>query len=98
MRYTDVWNDLTEKMGYWVDLQNPYVTYHNEYIETLWWILNHSMIKDCYIKDILYNPILPAAGTGLSSHELNQPGTYRDVSDTTVVAHLRQLPILYQPS
>jgi len=89
MKYTDVWNDLTEKMGYWVDLENPYITYENEYIETLWWIL-----KDFYKKDLLYKgytvqPFSPAAGTGLSSHELNQPGTYQMVKDTTIVAEFR---------
>jgi isoleucyl-tRNA synthetase len=89
MKYTDVWNDLTEKMGYWVDLENPYITYQNEYIETLWFLL-----KDLYKKGLLYKgytiqPYSPAAGTGLSSHELNQPGTYKDVKDTTIVAQFR---------
>ena len=89
MKYTDVWNDLTEKMGYWVDLENPYITYQNEYIETLWFLL-----KDLYKKGLLYKgytiqPYSPAAGTGLSSHELNQPGTYKDVKDTTIVAEFR---------
>lgn len=86
MKYTDVWNDLTTKMGYWVDLENPYVTYENEYIETLWW-----MLKELYKKGLLYKgytiqPYSPAAGTGLSSHELNQPGTYKQVKDTSIVA------------
>lgn len=89
MRYTDVWNDLTEKMGYWVDLQNPYVTYHNEYIETLWWILKSFYDKGLLYKGYTVQPYSPAAGTGLSSHELNQPGTYRDVSDTTIVAQFK---------
>ncbi len=89
MRYTDVWNDLTEKMGYWVDLENPYVTYHNEYIETLWWILQQLYNKGLLYKGYTIQPYSPAAGTGLSSHELNQPGTYRDVSDTTVVAQFK---------
>lgn len=89
MRYTDVWNDLTEKMGYWVDLQKPYVTYHNEYIETLWWILKQFYNKGLLYKGYTIQPYSPAAGTGLSSHELNQPGTYRDVSDTTVVAQFK---------
>ncbi|MEE1945952.1 isoleucine--tRNA ligase [Pedobacter sp. KR3-3] len=89
MRYTDVWNDLTEKMGYWVDLQNPYVTYHNEYIETLWWILKQFYNKGLLYKGYTIQPYSPAAGTGLSSHELNQPGTYRDVSDTTIVAQFK---------
>jgi isoleucyl-tRNA synthetase len=89
MKYTDVWNDLTEKMGYWVDLKDPYITYENEYIETLWWIL-----KDFYKKGLLYKgytiqPYSPAAGTGLSSHELNQPGTYQMLKDTTIVAEFR---------
>ena len=89
MRYTDVWNDLTEKMGYWVDLKNPYVTYQNEYIETLWWILQQLYNKGLLYKGYTIQPYSPAAGTGLSSHELNQPGTYRDVSDTTVVAQFK---------
>ena len=89
MRYTDVWNDLTEKMGYWVDLQHPYVTYHNEYIETLWWILKSFYEKGLLYKGYTIQPYSPAAGTGLSSHELNQPGTYRDVSDTTIVAQFK---------
>ena len=91
MRYTDVWNDLTEKMGYWVDLQTPYVTYHNEYIETLWWILKSFYNKGLLYKGYTVQPYSPAAGTGLSSHELNQPGTYRDVSDTTVVAQFKAI-------
>jgi isoleucyl-tRNA synthetase len=91
MRYTDVWNDLTEKMGYWVDLQSPYVTYHNEYIETLWWILKSFYEKGLLYKGYTVQPYSPAAGTGLSSHELNQPGTYRDVSDTTVVAQFKAI-------
>ncbi|EDM37324.1 isoleucine--tRNA ligase [Pedobacter sp. BAL39] len=86
MKYTDVWNDLTEKMGYWVDLENPYVTYENDYIESLW-----SILKSFYDKGLLYKgytvqPYSPAAGTGLSSHELNQPGTYKMLKDTTVTA------------
>ena len=89
MRYTDVWNDLTEKIGYWVDLNDPYITYEPKYMETVWWLL-----KQLYSKNLLYTgytiqPYSPAAGTGLSSHELNQPGTYRDVSDTTVVAQFK---------
>jgi isoleucyl-tRNA synthetase len=91
MRYTDVWNDLTEKMGYWVDLQTPYVTYHNEYIETLWWILKSFYEKGLLYKGYTVQPYSPAAGTGLSSHELNQPGTYRDVTDTTIVAQFKAL-------
>ncbi|HZH54708.1 MAG TPA: class I tRNA ligase family protein, partial [Sphingobacteriaceae bacterium] len=89
MKYTDVWNDLTEKMGYWVDLDHPYVTYENEYIETLWWILKELYNKNLLYKGYTIQPYSPAAGTGLSSHELNQPGTYRDVKDTTIVAQFR---------
>ena len=91
MKYKDLWDDLTRKMGYWVDLDNPYITFKNEYIETLWFLL-----KDLYNKGLLYKgytiqPFSPAAGTGLSSHELNMPGCYRDVKDTTCVAmfHLK---------
>ena len=91
MRYTDVWNDLTEKMGYWVDLQNPYVTYRNEYIETLWWILKQLYNKGLLYKGYTIQPYSPAAGTGLSSHELNQPGAYREVSDTSIVAQFKAL-------
>lgn len=89
MRYTDVWNDLTEKMGYWVDLENPYVTYHNEYIETLWYLLKKMYDKGLLYKGYTIQPYSPAAGTGLSSHELNQPGTYKMVKDTTVVAQFK---------
>ncbi len=89
MKYTDVWNDLTEKMGYWVDLENPYITYENEYIETLWWILREFYEKGLLYKGYTIQPFSPAAGTGLSSHELNQPGTYRDIKDTTIVAQFR---------
>ncbi|MEN9487018.1 MAG: hypothetical protein RIR56_706, partial [Bacteroidota bacterium] len=86
MRYTDVWNDLTEKIGYWVDLDNPYITYEPKYMETVWWLLKQLYTKDLLYKGYTIQPYSPKAGTGLSSHELNQPGTYRDVSDTTVVA------------
>ena len=91
MKYTDVWNDLTEKMGYWVDLNDPYITYKNEYIETLWWILKELYNKDMLYKGYTVQPYSPKSGTGLSSHELNQPGTYKMVKDTTVVAqfHLK---------
>jgi isoleucyl-tRNA synthetase len=89
MKYTDVWNDLTEKMGYWVDLNNPYVTYQNEYIETLWWILKEFYNKNLLYKGYTVQPYSPAAGTGLSSHELNQPGTYKMLMDTSVVAQFR---------
>ncbi|MGB4774536.1 MAG: class I tRNA ligase family protein, partial [Daejeonella sp.] len=89
MKYTDVWNDLTEKMGYWVDLENPYITYENEYIETLWWILKEFYKKDLLYKGYTVQPYSPAAGTGLSSHELNQPGTYKMLKDTSIVAQFR---------
>ncbi|WP_454803439.1 isoleucine--tRNA ligase [Mucilaginibacter phyllosphaerae] len=89
MRYTDVWNDLTLKMGYWVDLDNPYVTYENEYIESLWWILKQLYDKDLLYKGYTVQPYSPKSGTGLSSHELNQPGTYKMVKDTTIVAQFK---------
>lgn len=89
MRYTDVWNDLTEKIGYWVDLEDPYITYEPKYMETVWWLLKQLYDKSLLYKGYTIQPYSPAAGTGLSSHELNQPGTYRDVSDTTVVAQFK---------
>ncbi|MBO6762785.1 MAG: class I tRNA ligase family protein, partial [Roseivirga sp.] len=90
MRFKDQWDDLTEKMGYWVDLDNPYITFEKDYIETLW-----SLLKRLYDKNLLYKgytiqPYSPAAGTGLSSHELNQPGTYQDVKDTTITAMFKK--------
>ncbi|MEC5394841.1 isoleucine--tRNA ligase [Bergeyella sp. RCAD1439] len=89
MRYTDVWNDLTEKIGYWVDLNHPYITYEPKYMETVWWLLKQLYDKKLLYKGYTIQPYSPKAGTGLSSHELNQPGTYRDVSDTTVVAQFK---------
>jgi len=86
MKYTDKWEDLTHKMGYWVDMDDPYITYDNRYIETLWWILKEFYNKGLLYKGYTIQPYSPAAGTGLSSHELNQPGCYRDVKDTTVTA------------
>jgi len=86
MRYTDIWNDLTEKMGYWVDLEKPYITYENEYIESLWWILKTFHDKGLLYKGYTVQPYSPAAGTGLSSHELNQPGTYKMLKDTSITA------------
>jgi len=86
MRYKDKWDDITKKMGYWVDLNNPYITFDNQYIESLWWALKELYKKDFLYKSVSIQPYSPAAGTGLSSHELNQPGTYKDVKDTTVVA------------
>ena len=89
MRYTDVWNDLTEKMGYWVDMEDPYVTYKPKYMETVWWLLKQIYNKDLMYKGYTIQPYSPKAGTGLSSHEVNQPGSYRDVTDTTVVAQFK---------
>jgi isoleucyl-tRNA synthetase len=97
MKYTDIWNDLTEKMGYWVDLEKPYVTYQNEYIETLWWILKEFYNKGLLYKGYTVQPYSPAAGTGLSSHELNQPGTYRMLKDTSIVAQFRIKPDQVHP-
>ena len=91
MKYTKEWVDLTRKMGYWVDLDNPYITYENSYIETLWWLLKQLFNKGLLYKGYTIQPYSPAAGTGLSSHELNQPGCYRDVKDTTAVAQFRML-------
>ncbi|MFK7756908.1 MAG: isoleucine--tRNA ligase [Flavobacteriales bacterium] len=86
MKYTDVWNDLTEKMGYWVDMDDPYITYENKYMESVWWILSQLHKKDMMYKGYTIQPYSPAAGTGLSSHEINQPGCYRDVTDTSAIA------------
>ena len=91
MKYTREWTDLTRKMGYWVDLENPYITYENSYIESLWWLLKQLYNKNLLYKGYTIQPYSPAAGTGLSSHELNQPGCYRDVKDTTAVAQFRML-------
>lgn len=89
MRYTDVWNDLTEKMGYWVDMENPYITYEPKYMESVWWLLKQIYDKNLLYKGYTIQPYSPKAGTGLSSHELNQPGTYRDVTDTTIIAQFK---------
>ena len=86
MMFTAEWDELTEKIGYWVDLDNPYITYDNKYIETLWWLLKQFYDKNLLYKGYTIQPYSPAAGTGLSSHELNQPGCYRIVKDTTVTA------------
>jgi isoleucyl-tRNA synthetase len=91
MKYTDLWEDLTKKMGYWVDMDNPYITYDNRYIETLWNLLKQLFDKDLLYKGKTIQPFSPAAGTGLSTHELNQPGCYRDVKDTTAVAQFKVL-------
>ena len=89
MRYTDVWNNLTERAGYWVDMSDPYVTYESKYMETVWWLLKEIYSKNLLYKGYTIQPYSPKAGTGLSSHELNQPGTYQDITDTTVVAQFK---------
>ncbi|MCB0476018.1 MAG: class I tRNA ligase family protein, partial [Flavobacteriaceae bacterium] len=89
MRYTDSWNDLTRKIGYWVDMDDPYITYKPKYMETVWWLLKQMYDKGLLYKGYTIQPYSPKAGTGLSTHELNQPGCYRDVTDTTVVAQFR---------
>lgn len=89
MRYTDVWNDLTVKMGYWVDMSDPYVTYENKYIESVWWLLRNLYDKDLMYKGYTIQPYSPKAGTGLSTHEINQPGCYRNVKDTSAVAQFQ---------
>ncbi len=89
MRYTDVWNSMTEKVGYWVDMDDPYVTYTSKYMETVWWLLKQIYDKGLIYKGYTIQPYSPKAGTGLSSHELNQPGTYQDVTDTTVTAQFQ---------
>ena len=91
MRYTDVWNDLTEKMGYWVDMDDPYITYKSKYMESVWWLLKQIYDKGLIYKGYTIQPYSPKAGTGLSSHEVNQPGAYRDVTDTTIVAQFKSL-------
>lgn len=91
MRYTDVWNEMTERAGYWVDMEDPYVTYESKYMETVWWLLKQIYNKDLLYKGYTIQPYSPKAGTGLSSHELNQPGTYQDVTDTTVVAQFKAI-------
>ena len=89
LKYTKEWEDLTTQMGYWVDMKNPYITYDNRYIETLWWLLKQLYTKNLLYKGYSIHPYSPAAGTGLSTHELNQPGCYRDVKDTTCVAQFK---------
>ena len=91
MRYTDVWNNLTERAGYWVDMEDPYITYEPKYMETVWWLLKEIYNKNLIYKGYTIQPYSPKAGTGLSSHELNQPGTYQDVTDTTVVAQFKAI-------
>ncbi len=89
LRYSDVWGDLTRKMGYWVDMEDPYITYKPKYMETLWWLLKQMYNKGLLYKGYTIQPYSPKAGTGLSSHELNQPGTYQDITDTTIVAQFK---------
>lgn len=91
MRYTDIWNNLTQQIGYWVNMEDPYVTYEPKYMETVWWLLKEIYNKGLLYKGYTIQPYSPKAGTGLSSHELNQPGTYRDVTDTTVVAQFKAI-------
>jgi isoleucyl-tRNA synthetase len=91
LRYKDKWDEITRKMGYWVDLNDPYITFTNEYIETLWWILSELYKKGLLYESVSIQPYSPAAGTGLSSHELNQPGTYKDVKDTSCVAMFKAI-------
>ena len=91
MRYTDVWNRLTKEMGYWVDMEDPYITYKSKYIESVWWLLKQIYDKDLLYKGYTIQPYSPKAGTGLSSHELNQPGTYQDVTDTTITAQFQTI-------
>ncbi len=93
MRYTDVWNDLTKKMGYWVDMEDPYITYTSKYMESAWWLLATLYKKGLIYKGYTIQPYSPMAGTGLSSHELNQPGCYRDVTDTSVTAQFKSIDI-----
>ena len=93
MRYTDVWNRLTEQMGYWVDMENPYITYKSKYIESVWWLLKQIYDKRIALQGLPHHSaLLSQAGTGLSFLELNQPGTYRDVTDTTITAMFKTLP------
>jgi len=95
MKYTSLWDSLTEKMGYWVDMENPYITYKSKYMESVWWLLKQIYDKGLLYKGYTIQPYSPKAGTGLSSHELNQPGCYKDVTDTTVVAQFKAIPSSY---
>src|SRR5215212_5119911 len=91
LKYKDKWDDLTKKMGYWVDLNDPYITFDNKYIETLWWLLKQLYTKGLLYESVSIQPYSPGAGTGLSSHELNQPGCYKDVKDTSCVAMVKAI-------
>ena len=97
MKYTDVWNDLTEKMGYWVDMDDPYVTYKSKYMESVWWLIAELYRKDLLYKGYTIQPYSPKAGTGLSSHEINQPGCYKDVKDTSAVAQFKVIDTSKSP-
>ena len=97
MRFKDKWDEITKKMGYWVDLNNPYVTFENNYIESLWWCLSELYKKGYLYESVSIQPYSPAAGTGLSSHELNQPGTYKDVKDTSAVVMFRIIDNVEHP-
>lgn len=100
MRYTDVWNEMTERIGYWVDMEDPYITYKSKYMESVWWLLKQIYDKGLIYKGYTIQPYSPKAGTGLSSHEVNQPGTYQDVTDTTVTAQFKvnkaTLPLVFK--
>ena len=89
MKYTSHWNELTKKMGYWVDMENPYITYKSKYIESVWWLLKNLFDKGLIYKGYTVQPYSPKAGTGLSSHELNQPGAYKNITDTSIVAQFK---------
>mgnify|MGYP003316498911 FL=1 len=91
MRYTDVWNSLTMRIGYWVDMEDPYVTYKSKYMESIWWLIKQIHEKGFLYKGYTIQPYSPMAGTGLSSHELNQPGAYQDITDTTVTAQFKAI-------
>jgi isoleucyl-tRNA synthetase len=91
MKYTNEWEDLTTKMGYWIDMDDPYITYSSKYIESVWWLINQLNKKNLLYKGYTIQPYSPKAGTGLSSHELNQPGTYKMVTDTTVTAQFKTI-------
>ena len=91
MRYTDLWNMLTEKMGYWVDMDNPYITFNPKYMESVWWLIKQIYKKGSLYKGYSVQPYSPKAGTGISSHELNQPGTYKDVTDTSITAMFKTI-------
>ena len=97
MKYTDVWNDLTKKMGYWVDMEDPYVTYKSKYMESVWWLISELYRKDLLYKGYTIQPYSPKAGTGLSSHEINQPGCYKDVKDTSAVAQFKVIETSKSP-